>query len=159
MKIQQLENCTRMFVAIVKTLDDESTRFIGTFKHEKKKVYTNLLNDIKVFNGTVKANMKEDNIIECEKIQDYLHSLVYDLINKEGKKDIDLFCAMCKSLRTIYYKYIHGTFKHTDKDKFMSVINTANLFANLNESNNLVNEEFEYFCVTLIEGRSYERAI
>lgn len=157
-KTQKAETTIRMFVSIAKCLDDESTRFIGTFKHQQKRNYTLLLDAIKAFSTTVKANMQIDNINECEKIQDYLHDLIYDLI-KEGKKDIHIFAALCKMLKVIYYTYIQGDWKHSDKDKFMSLLLLADGFSKTVENNEQINKDFNYFCITLIEGETYERTI
>lgn len=155
-KTQRADISTRMFVAISKCLDDESTRFIGTFKHEQKRNYTLLLDAIKMFNNTVKTNMQPYNINECERIQDYLHNLIYDLI-KEGKKDIHIFASLCKTLKVIYYTYIQGDWKHKDKDKFISLLLLADAFSKTVENNDTINNDFNYFCTTLIEGETYGR--
>ena len=42
----QADITIRLFVAIAKTLDEEYTRFIGMFKHEKKKAFNQLVNDL-----------------------------------------------------------------------------------------------------------------
>jgi len=157
-KIQKIENCVRMFVAIVKTLDDESTRFIGCFNGDRKYVFKNLLHNINSFKLTIKDNMDPENINECEKIQDYLHDLVYGLI-EEGKNDLHIFCAMFKALKTIYYKYIYNNFKHKDNGRFLVVINNASLFCLINDNSGIVNLDFENFCLTLIEGQTFERTV
>lgn len=102
--------------------------------------------------------MKPDNINECERIQDYIHDLVSDLI-KEGTKDIHVFAALCRMLKIIYLKYIHGLFKHEDKMKFVSLYLIANGFSLVVENSDLVNSDMENFCLTLIEGREFKRNI
>ena len=153
----QADITVRLFVAIAKTLDEEYTRFIGTFKHEKKKAFNNLITDIAAFQSTVKVNMTSENIANCEVLQDYLHNLIADLITKDTVKDIHIFNALCKSLKTIYYKYVNDYFKHSDKDKFIQLINSADLFTKLTEQNESVNSDFEHFCITLIEQKEFNR--
>ena len=149
------EYTVKTFVAISKCLDDESTRFIGTFKREQKLMFNILLETIKHFNNTVKANMPIENIEDCEKMQDYLHNFIYTLMKEENKKDIHIFAALCKCLKIIYYKYIQTTFNHKDKDRFISLLLLAEGFSKSIESNEAVNEYFKNFCITLIEGKEF----
>lgn len=158
--VNEADITIRMFVSICKTLDDESVRYIGLFKHEQKKAFKNLLESINSFSYTIKANMQPDNIKECERIQDYLHDLVYSVI-QEGVKDITVFCALCKALKTIYNKYI-GTYfksKFNDGDKFISVILAAEYFYKLHETDINIDNDMELFCTTLIEGKEYVRQL
>lgn len=154
----QSEYTIRMFVSICKTLDDESVRYIGLFKKEQKQTYNTLLESIKSFSYSIKANMDEANIKECERIQDYLHDLVADMI-KENVKDIYLFCAMCKILRVIYFKYIEPYFRSPDKHRFISLILSAENFYKHSEHDTNIDAYFEEFCCTLIEGKEFKREI
>lgn len=151
----QADITVRLFVAIAKTLDEEYTRFIGEFKHDKKKAFNNLITDISAFQSSVKQNMTEENIANCEVLQDYLHNLIADVIKSDSVKDIHIFNALCKSLKTIYFKYVSVYFKHSDKDRFISLINSADLFSKVTEQNEAVNKDFEHFCITLIEQKEY----
>lgn len=126
----------------------------------KKKAFNNLLQSINSFSYTIKANMQDDNIKECERIQDYLHDLVYSVI-QEGVKDIVVFCALCKALKTIYYKYV-GAYSHSkfkDRDKFIDVILCSEAFYKCSESDEFINKDMELFCTTLIEGKEYVRQL
>jgi len=154
--MQTLDNAVKMFVAISTTLDDERIRFTGTFTKREKQGFNALIESLNSFKGTIKANMKADNINECERIQDYIHDLVSDLI-KDGSKDIQVFAALCRMLKIIYLKYIGGKFKHNDKEKFVSLYLIANGFSNMIENNELINSDMEHFCLTLIEGREFKR--
>lgn len=151
----QADITIRLFVAIAKTLDEEYTRFIGTFKHEKKQAFNQLVNDLSAFQSSVKVNMTPENIANCELLQDYLHNLIADLITSENVKDIHIFNGFCKVLKTTYYKYVNDYFKHNDKVRFISLINSADLFSKLTEQKESINLDIENFCTTLIEGKEF----
>lgn len=156
--MEKLANTIKMFVAITKTLDDESTRFTGIFKHEQKKAFTNLLNSITLFNSTVKANMYVTDIDECEKIQDYIHGLIYDMIN-DGAKDLNIFIGFCRVLKTMYLKYVYSDYKHKDRLMFVQLYNNANYFTNTFSNDLQINTDIENFCLTLITGETFTRII
>ena len=158
-QISTLDHAVKMFVAVATTLDEERTRFTGMFIKHQKQGFNALIESLNSFKGTIKANMQEDNIKECERIQDYIHDLVYDLIKKEGELEIYVFAALLRMLKIIYLKYIHGSFKHNDKMKFVSLYLIANGFSNLIENSNRINNDIENFCITLIEGREFKRNI
>lgn len=156
--MEKLAHAVTMFVAISKTLDDESTRFTGTFKHNQKKAFTILADAITHFNLSIKENMYSENIDECEQIQNYIHDLVYDMIN-DGAKDLSIFVSLCKVLKIIYMKYVYTDYKHNDRERFITLYTTADYFARLCENDAQINTDIENFCMTLINGETFKRTI
>lgn len=153
----QADITVRLFVAIAKALNEEYTRFIDELRHEQKKAYNDLLLKLSSFQLSIRKNMTDENIANCESLQEYMHTLICDLITNENQKDIDLFNAFCKVLGTIYNKYVKDYFKHNDKDRFIDLINSANLFRKSFKQNESINNDIERFCTTLIEGKEFSR--
>jgi hypothetical protein len=148
-------NCIKLFVSIVKALDEEQTRFIGLFKHSQKKefnILTSAVTEFNIRNSHHRAN------VECEELQEYLHELISDWIS-EGKKDIVIFAALCRTLKVIYMEYFYKQFKQKDRSDFMSMLLIADGFSKSIENDKEVNEQFQTFCTTLIEGNEYKRMI
>jgi hypothetical protein len=157
-EFEKANNAMNMFVSMAKCIDGESTRFIGVFKHEKNRAYKDLLTNLESFLRTVESNIDTENIKSCEILQDYLHKTITDEIEIQKRSDIDVFCVINKMLKIIYEKYLNG-FKHDCKQNFINLYKSANFFANLIGYKEAIKNDFEYFCVTLIEGNEYTKTI
>jgi hypothetical protein len=157
-KIQLANSAIEIFVALSKSIDGESTRFIGLFKHDKKKAYNQLLIDLQTFLETVTKNVCPENIEQCEILEDYIYKMIVDEIEIQKRKDIDIFCSLNKMLKMIYEKYIDGI-NHNNKQEFVNLYKSSNFFANIVGVNKEINDDFEYFCNTLITGNEFKREI
>lgn len=157
-RIQLANSAIEIFVSMAKAIDGESTRFIGVFKQDKKKVYNQLLKDLQKFLNTIDKNVVPENIEQCELLEDYMYKMILDEIEVQKRKEIDIFCSLNKMLKMIYEKYIDGA-KHNNKQEFINLYKSANFFANIVGVNKEINDDFEYFCNVLITGNEFKREI
>ncbi len=160
MNIEKTHRALLMYVGIAKTLNDETCRFINTFKHENKRRFNNLVTDLNAFQSTVRSQMNMEGIDAAERLQDYQHSIIQELIEKDNFEDIETFLAFCKVLPEIYTKYLKP-YKHSAKDYFTSLNNSCNIFRNtmaIDKVNLLACDEYvNGFVVSLIENNVWEK--
>lgn len=149
---ENLERCTLMFASIVSALDSESTRFIGKYKHDKKKQFNRLCEVFNSFIKTIDNNVDPENIDTLNSLHDYLNDLNFSLIDTYGEEAV--FNSLCKVLKYIYTKYIYSDYKHKHKEEFINVYTIAYNYASQYE-NVILDYNTQNFCTTLIEGGEF----
>ena len=160
MNIEKTHRALLMYVGIAKTLNDETCRFINTFKHENKRRFNNLVTDLNAFQSTVRNQTNMEGIDAAERLQDYQHSIIQELIEKDNFHDIETFLAFCKVLSLVYNSYLK-MYKHASKDNFTALNNSANIFRNTIAFNNAeqkkVDDYIHGFVLSLIENNEWEK--
>jgi len=158
MNIEKTHRALLMYVGIAKTLNDETCRFINTFKHENKRRFNNLVTDLNAFQSTVRNQTNMEGIDAAERLQDYQHSIIQELIEKDNFHDIETFLAFCKVLSLVYNSYLK-MYKHASKDNFTALNNSANIFRNTIAFNNAeqkkVDDYIHGFVMSLIENNEW----
>ena len=160
MNIEKTHRALLMYVGIAKTLNDETCRFLNEFKHDNKRRFNNYVGDLTSFQNTVRKNMNMEGVDAAEQLQDYQHRIIQELIEKEKYKDIETFLAFSKMLSLVYNSYLK-MYRHTAKDNFTALNNSANIFRNTLAFNNAeqkkVDDYIYGFVVSLIENNEWSR--
>jgi len=72
------------FCAIAKVNNEQYTNFLGMFKHTEKQKFNDLIRASESFVKTINANLDEQSLKAVEDMEEYLHQMIFDLI--EGKE-------------------------------------------------------------------------
>lgn len=162
MNIEKTHRALLMYVGIAKTLNDETCRFLNEFKHENKRRFNNYVTDLSAFESTVRKNMNMEGVDAADRLQDYQHKIIQELIEREKYKDIQTFLAFSKMLSLVYNSYLK-MYKHASKESFNSLNASANVFRNTIAFNNAeqkkVDDYIHGFVISLIENNEWSRDV
>ena len=111
--------------------------------------FNNYVTDLSAFESTVRRNMNMEGVDAADRLQDYQHKIIQELIEREKYKDIQTFLAFSKMLSLVYNSYLK-MYKHASKESFNSLNASANVFRNTIAFNNAEQKKVDDYIHCLV---------